>query len=124
MQRRHLLKTLGGLGMASALPMSGLTAEQVRQAPILVAIELSGGNDGLNTVVPFRNDIYYENRPKLGLGKEEVLQMNDELGLHPSLEGMMNLYILLIIDEQSYFIRQTFIDIDLMNEFSSESLNL
>ena len=62
------------------------------QGKVLVVIQLSGGNDGLNTVVPFRNDIYYENRPKLGLGKEEILQMNDELGLHPSLEGMMNLY--------------------------------
>ena len=58
----------------------------------LVIIQLAGGNDGLNTIVPFRNDIYYKNRPKLSIGKNEVLKLNDELGLHPSLAPLRKLY--------------------------------
>ena len=40
---------------------------------ILVVLQLSGGNDGLNTVIPVRNDIYYNSRPRLGIKKEEAL---------------------------------------------------
>ena len=58
----------------------------------LVIIQLAGGNDGLNTIVPYRNDIYYKNRPKLSIGKNEVLKLNDELGLHPSLAPLRKLY--------------------------------
>lgn len=58
----------------------------------LVIIQLAGGNDGLNTIVPFRNDTYYKNRPKLAIGKNEVLKLNDELGLHPSLAPLRKLY--------------------------------
>ncbi len=52
---------------------------------VVVVIQLSGGNDGLNTVIPYRNDIYYRQRPRLGIKKEEALSLNDEAGLHPSL---------------------------------------
>lgn len=58
----------------------------------LVVIQLSGGNDGLNTVVPFRNDIYYELRPRLAVPKNKVLKLNDELGFNPALEGLRNIY--------------------------------
>jgi uncharacterized protein (DUF1501 family) len=59
---------------------------------ILVIIQLSGGNDGLNTVVPFQNDLYYEARPQIAIRKEDVLLMNQELGLHPALLGLKDLY--------------------------------
>ncbi|XZF15260.1 DUF1501 domain-containing protein [Chitinophagaceae bacterium MMS25-I14] len=59
---------------------------------ILVIVQLSGGNDGLNTVIPFRNDIYYKSRPVLGLADTEILKLNDEAGLHPSLKNMRALY--------------------------------
>lgn len=58
----------------------------------LVVIQLSGGNDGLNTVVPFRNDIYYELRPRLAMPQNKVLKLNDELGFNPALEGLRNIY--------------------------------
>jgi uncharacterized protein (DUF1501 family) len=58
----------------------------------LIVIQLSGGNDGLNTVVPFENDIYYNLRPKIGIAKSEVLQLNDYLGLNPALSGLHQLY--------------------------------
>ncbi|MCX8020596.1 MAG: DUF1501 domain-containing protein [Chitinophagaceae bacterium] len=58
----------------------------------LVIIQLSGGNDGLNTVIPVRNDIYYKLRPKLGIPKSKALAITDEAGLHPTLKGLRALY--------------------------------
>ncbi len=67
----------------------------VRVAPgnkVLVVIQLSGGNDGLNTVIPVRNDIYYRERPKLGIKKEDAVLLNDEVGLNPSLIDLKTLF--------------------------------
>jgi uncharacterized protein (DUF1501 family) len=58
----------------------------------LVIVQLSGGNDGLNTVVPFRNDIYYRERPTIGIASEKVLKLNDEIGFNPALEALKGLY--------------------------------
>jgi uncharacterized protein (DUF1501 family) len=58
---------------------------------ILIVIELGGGNDGLNTVVPFSDDEYYRNRFTLAVGRDSVLKVNDRIGLHPSLAGFANL---------------------------------
>ncbi|MDG1897283.1 MAG: DUF1501 domain-containing protein [Fuerstiella sp.] len=54
-------------------------------------MEMSGGNDGLNTIVPYRNDQYREARPKLGISESQVLQIDDQLGLHPSMRGFADL---------------------------------
>jgi len=59
---------------------------------ILVVIQLAGGNDGLNTVVPISNDDYYKARPGIGIGKNTALKLNDDLGFHPSMLGMTNLF--------------------------------
>lgn len=59
---------------------------------ILVVVQLSGGNDGLNTVVPTRNDVYYRERPRLAIGRETALRLTDEAGLHPALAGFKALY--------------------------------
>lgn len=58
----------------------------------LVIIQLSGGNDGLNTVIPFRNDLYYKERPSLGIFKKDIIKVNDEVGFHPSLTPLKRLY--------------------------------
>ena len=58
----------------------------------LVVIQLSGGNDGLNTIIPYRNDEYYRVRPKIAIAKNKVLEGTDELGFHPSLSGLKELY--------------------------------
>jgi len=58
----------------------------------LVVVQLSGGNDGLNTIIPYRNDIYYKKRPKLGIQKSAVLDINGELGFHESLGPLRRLY--------------------------------
>ncbi len=59
---------------------------------VLVVLQLSGGNDGLNTVIPVRNDIYYRVRPRLGIEKEKSLMITDEVALHPALTGLKDLY--------------------------------
>ncbi len=59
---------------------------------ILVVVQLSGGNDGLNTVVPYRNDIYYRDRPTIAIRPEKVLMLNDEIGLHPAMTPLKALY--------------------------------
>ncbi|MFP6604593.1 MAG: DUF1501 domain-containing protein, partial [Pirellulaceae bacterium] len=59
---------------------------------VLVVIQLSGGNDGLNTIVPFKNERYYAARPTLAIPKDQVLKLNDELGLHPAMTELSKLY--------------------------------
>ncbi|MGZ5192168.1 MAG: DUF1501 domain-containing protein, partial [Flavisolibacter sp.] len=59
---------------------------------VVVILQLSGGNDGLNTVIPVRNDIYYRNRPKLGIEKSKTITLTDEIGLHPELKLFADAY--------------------------------
>jgi uncharacterized protein (DUF1501 family) len=59
---------------------------------VMVILQFSGGNDGLNTVIPIRNDIYYRERPKLGIAKDAALRLTDEVGLHPALTALRELY--------------------------------
>ncbi len=59
---------------------------------ILVVCQLSGGNDGLNTVVPFADPLYAKARPTLALKGDEVLHLNDTMGLHPTMGGLATLY--------------------------------
>ena len=86
-----------GLASASLLIPNFLRAFQSQQNLVagnktLVVIQLSGGNDGLNTVIPHANDIYYKLRPTLAISKENVLKLNDELGLNPSMAKMADLF--------------------------------
>ncbi len=64
-------------------PSGGSTAGQT-----VVLIELNGGNDGLNTVVPYTDPKYYELRPKLAVAKTDVLRLNDTLGFNPALKAL------------------------------------
>ena len=59
---------------------------------VVVILQLSGGNDGLNTVIPYRNDLYYKARPKLGIVRDKALSLTDETGLHPALTAFKELY--------------------------------
>jgi uncharacterized protein (DUF1501 family) len=58
----------------------------------LIIIQFSGGNDGLNAIVPYTNDIYYRNRPSIAVKPSEVLKATDELGFNPNLKVLRNLY--------------------------------
>ena len=95
-QRRDFLKT-GSLATASLLLPKFLKAIEMpgalpQKGKILVVLQLSGGNDGLNTVVPVRNDIYYKERPRLAIKREAALPLTSEAGLNPALAGLKNLY--------------------------------
>ena len=59
---------------------------------ILVVFELSGGNDGLNTVVPYGDDAYYRLRPKLGIARDKLRRIDDRFGFHPAMAGFERLY--------------------------------
>jgi uncharacterized protein (DUF1501 family) len=58
---------------------------------ILVVIQLTGGNDGLNTVIPFKDEQYAKLRPTLRIPAAQVKKLNDEVGLHPSMAGLADL---------------------------------
>ncbi len=58
----------------------------------LVIIQLAGGNDGLNTIVPFRNDLYYKGRPSIAIERSNVLPFSDELGFHKNLAPLKQLF--------------------------------
>lgn len=59
---------------------------------VLVIVQLAGGNDGLNTIVPLRNDDYYRARPRLAIGRKEALRLTDDFGVHPQAAGLKKLY--------------------------------
>lgn len=94
-QRRDFIKT-GAFASASLLVPKFLKAVELHgpapKGKILVVLQLSGGNDDLNTVIPYRNDIYYRERPRLAIRREDALALTDEMGLHPQLTGFKNLY--------------------------------
>ena len=88
---------VGSLATASLLVPKFLNAfEGKPMVPagnkVVVVLQLSGGNDGLNTVIPVRNDIYYKVRPRLGIERSKALAITDEAGLHPALSGLKELY--------------------------------
>jgi uncharacterized protein (DUF1501 family) len=58
----------------------------------LVVVQLSGGNDGLNTLVPYSQQAYYDARPTLALSRSDVLQLNGDVALHPSMTALRSLY--------------------------------
>ncbi|NRD18791.1 DUF1501 domain-containing protein [Winogradskyella eckloniae] len=57
----------------------------------LVIVQLAGGNDGLNTIIPYNNDVYYNARPRLAISKD-IIKLNDDLGFHPSLKPLRSLF--------------------------------
>ena len=60
--------------------------------PVLVVLQLTGGNDFMNTVVPYTNPIYYDVRPKVVVPEDQVLPINDTLGFHPMMGPFKELY--------------------------------
>jgi uncharacterized protein (DUF1501 family) len=63
-----------------------------RAGRILLVLELNGGNDGLSTVVPFRDDGYGRHRTTLRIPEQKLLKLDDSLGLHPALKGLAALH--------------------------------
>ena len=103
-RRDFLRQGLNGFGIGVGLPAllrstsNALAADALDGKPesnperILVVVELTGGNDGLNTVVPYRNDEYYRVRPRIGIRRDDAIAISEEAGFHPSLVGFERLY--------------------------------
>jgi uncharacterized protein (DUF1501 family) len=90
MNRRSMLKMLtGGLLLPG---VAGLPAWANNTGRRLILLELAGANDGLNTVVPWRNDHYYKLRPGLALADRERISLNDEFAVHSALEPLLSLW--------------------------------
>jgi uncharacterized protein (DUF1501 family) len=100
--RRDFLKTSLSastlLAFSPALPCflsrSALAASsrRSRRDSVLVVIQLSGGNDGLNTVVPYEDDAYHRNRPTLRIPASRVHKLDSRLGFHPDMAAFLRLY--------------------------------
>jgi uncharacterized protein (DUF1501 family) len=96
LKRKEFLQ-IGSLASASLMMPKFLKAfEKKALVPpgnkVMVVLQFSGGNDGLNTVIPIRNDIYYKSRPRLAIQKEQAFQITDEAGLNPALPFFKQLF--------------------------------
>src|SRR6516225_5619563 len=97
-RRQFLTHTLRGsslVALGSVVPHFVARAAQAA-APgkdnILVVLELSGGNDGMNTVIPYADDLYHKARPTLRQSKNEVIHLDDHVGLHSGMQGFKPLW--------------------------------
>ena len=102
--RRQFLQGLGLATAGSAIGLGGSTLRAYGASPllqklshsgtdrILVLLQLSGGNDGLNTVIPYTDSEYYRIRPTIAIPESSVLRLNNDVGLHPSLTAFERLY--------------------------------
>src|SRR5579884_1702422 len=104
MKRQHFVGSalsvafLGGTGAsalaqvaggASPLPAFGTSVDPDN---VLVVVQMGGGNDGLNTVVPWSDDAYHRVRPAIRIADAQVLKLDDRIGLNPALKGLNELY--------------------------------
>ena len=98
LDRRELLAGMAGLSAMSMVPPAfaqaaqAAAAQAVASGKVLVILELSGGNDGLNTVVPYGDDAYYRQRPNIGIPKNELRIIDDHFGFNPGMAGFESLY--------------------------------
>jgi uncharacterized protein (DUF1501 family) len=94
--RRAFLKTSSLLALAPTVPVflarTAKAASPGRDRRVLVVVQLDGGNDALNTVVPHADPNYARLRPRLKIAPKELLRLNDGLGLHPSLKPLDKLW--------------------------------
>jgi uncharacterized protein (DUF1501 family) len=93
-RRAFLTRTLQGsslLALHSVIPQflaNTARAAEAGKDTVLVLIEMTGGNDGLNTVIPYADDLYQKARPTLHFKKDQVVRVDDHIGLHPALRGL------------------------------------
>jgi uncharacterized protein (DUF1501 family) len=97
MKRRDFLKSTtlasGAFLIPSFLkPLEAMAAADMTGYKNLVIIQLSGGNDGLNTIIPYGNDIYYQKRNTIAIKKPDIVTLNDMQGLNPNLSALKEIY--------------------------------
>lgn len=89
--RRKAIQFGAGLTSLAVLPKNVLAGE-TKNDRILVAVELSGGNDGLNSVVPYGDDAYYKHRPTIGIPEQQLLKLDEHFGMNPGMLGLHRLW--------------------------------
>src|SRR5829696_6544859 len=82
----------GGLGRVPFFFSQASLEAAERSGKILVVFEWFGGNDGLNTIVPYGNPMYYKHRPTIGIKERDVLKIDAQFGWHKSMRGMKQMY--------------------------------
>ena len=93
--RRQLLTrcaALGGAGLVPSILQQALAADSAANDRILVVFEMSGGNDGLNTIVPYADDRYYKLRPTIGIKQNKLLELDEHFGFNPGMLGFQRLW--------------------------------
>lgn len=102
--RRSFLSTLGIGALGSGLVLGGIPVNAMARTKflnrlsaadndrVLILIQLGGGNDGLNTIIPFENDVYYQKRPTIAITKDESIELSDEVGMHPALGALQPMW--------------------------------
>jgi uncharacterized protein (DUF1501 family) len=91
MDRRHFLKSSALASSFFMVPKILKPLEFIgrqNQDKILVVIQLSGGNDSLNTFIPYSNDLYYKARPSIGLKNDDIIKLNDSLAITASMQSL------------------------------------
>ncbi len=99
LSRRDLLRlgTSSLLAYGAGVPLflartaGVVAAEPGKRGRVLVVVQLDGGNDGLNTIIPFKDDVYHKSRPRLHFAEKAALKIDDHVGFHPSLAGFAKL---------------------------------
>lgn len=89
MKRRDFLKYAGLSPLALMLPEVAAQTPEKHWDRVLILLELRGGNDGLNTVIPYQDEQYYRLRPQIAVPRQNVVQLSEQLGFHPALEPLM-----------------------------------
>ena len=87
-----LFANIGGVAWAAGDLLPARAGGSTPYGNLLVLIELKGANDGLNTVIPYADPRYVELRPRLAIAREQVLQLDDQTGLHPALQPLLPLW--------------------------------
>ncbi len=98
--RRSFLSTLGIGALGSGLMLGGIPVNAMARTKflnrlasaannrVLILIQLGGGNDGLNTVIPIENDVYFQKRPTIAISKNEAISLSDDIGIHPAMGSL------------------------------------
>src|SRR5579885_3639923 len=81
-----------GVASARAQALDGSRVAQTASDRVLIVVQMAGGNDGLNTVVPYTDPMYIKLRPTLAIPESKVLQLDSRLGLHPNLQPLKKLW--------------------------------
>ncbi|HEV2581193.1 MAG TPA: hypothetical protein VGT44_10115, partial [Ktedonobacteraceae bacterium] len=81
-----------GVASAMAQSLDGSHLAQASTNNILIVVQMAGGNDGLNTVVPYTDPMYLKMRPTIGVQQSKVLALDNRLGLHPNLAPLKKLW--------------------------------